>query len=54
LLHMGWKAAVVMLTGGVVLGIIPGIVSYFVTLKLFRSIRARRVKSKQKKWFDEL
>ncbi|MCF8070226.1 MAG: DUF2062 domain-containing protein [Desulfobacterales bacterium] len=53
LLHMGWKAAVVMLTGGVVLGIVPGIMAYYITLKIFKSIRARRVRSKQEKWFNE-
>ena len=33
--------AFAMLIGGIILGIIPGIVSYIITLKIFRNLRSR-------------
>lgn len=42
LLKQGADVTVVMMIGGIVLGIVPAIVAYFVTRKLAESIRAKR------------
>jgi uncharacterized protein (DUF2062 family) len=42
LMTLGWKMGVAMVAGGVLLGILPAIGTYFLTLHLFIKIRARR------------
>jgi hypothetical protein len=42
LMTVGRDVAVAMVAGGVLLGILPAIGTYFLTLHLFRKIRARR------------
>ncbi len=42
LLDMGLDVTIAMITGGVVIGIIPGVVAYFITRSLFVRIRAKR------------
>jgi uncharacterized protein (DUF2062 family) len=39
---LGWRVACAMAAGGALLGILPAVGSYFITLRLFRRIRARR------------
>ena len=46
--ELGFDVASVFLVGGVVLGIVPAVITYFVTRRLFINIRAR-VKAKRKK-----
>lgn len=48
LLKQGVDVTMVMMIGGIVLGIVPGIVAYFVTRKLAESIRAKRRSAKKK------
>ncbi len=45
--HLGVKTITVLLTGGVLIGIPAGIISYFFALKFFRTLRAHRLR-KQK------
>jgi uncharacterized protein (DUF2062 family) len=45
--HLGLKTIAVLLTGGAIIGIPAGIISYFFALKFFRTIRAHRLR-KQK------
>lgn len=45
--HLGIKTITVLLTGGVLIGIPAGIISYFFALKFFRTLRAHRLR-KQK------
>jgi uncharacterized protein (DUF2062 family) len=40
---MGWSVACAMIAGGALLGILPAVGGYFITLRLFRRIRARRI-----------
>ncbi len=42
LLKLGTDVTIAMITGGVILGIFPGIVAYFVTRKIFIAIRSRK------------
>jgi len=42
LFHMGIKTTVAMILGGMILGIAPAIVSYFITRNIFTTIHARR------------
>jgi len=42
LLKLGADVTIAMITGGVILGILPGIVAYFVTRRLFIKIRSRK------------
>jgi uncharacterized protein (DUF2062 family) len=42
LLELGAGVTMAMVAGGVILGIIPGIVAYFVTRKIFITIRSRK------------
>ena len=44
LAKLGLNATIAMMVGGVILGIIPGIAAYFITRKIFITLRARRVK----------
>ena len=45
--HLGLKAITVLLTGGALIGIPAGIISYFFALKFFRTLRSHRLR-KQK------
>ena len=45
--HLGVKTITVLLTGGVLLGLPAGIISYFFALKFFRTLRVHRLR-KQK------
>jgi len=42
LLDLGVDVTIAMVAGGIILGILPGIASYFITRKIFTSIRLRR------------
>lgn len=42
LLKLGLDVTVVMVVGGIILGIVPGIATYFITRKIYAAIRARR------------
>lgn len=41
LMKLGMDATLAMVTGGAVLGIVPAVAAYFITLKLFRGLRRR-------------
>ena len=43
LAKLGMDATIAMIAGGVILGIVPGIAVYFITRKIFITLRARRV-----------
>lgn len=51
LAKLGADATIAMLVGGVILGIVPGIAAYFITRKIFTTLRTRRV---EKHLFDEM
>ena len=42
LLKLGTDVTMAMITGGVILGILPGIAAYFLTRKVFLTIRSRK------------
>jgi uncharacterized protein len=42
LLDLGMDVTIAMIVGGVILGILPGITSYFITRKIITTIRLRR------------
>jgi hypothetical protein len=42
LLNLGMDVTVAMIAGGVILGLLPGIASYFITRKIISTIRLRR------------
>ena len=42
--HLGIQTIAVLLTGGMIIGIPAGVISYFIALKAFRGIRRRRAK----------
>lgn len=42
LIRMGWDVTVAMIVGGAILGIIPSIMAYLFTFKLFQRIQLRR------------
>ena len=42
LLDLGMEVTIAMIAGGVILGILPGIASYFITRKIITTIRLRR------------
>ena len=42
LMKLGMDVTIAMITGGVALGILPGIVAFFITRKIIRKIRLRR------------
>jgi uncharacterized protein (DUF2062 family) len=52
LLELGWNVTVVMLFGGLVLGIPPAIVTYFITLRIFVKIRSRSRRRRKKRLAD--
>ncbi|UCD32808.1 MAG: DUF2062 domain-containing protein [Desulfobacterales bacterium] len=41
-MKLGWDVTIAMIVGGLILGIIPGIVAYFITRKIFAKIRIRK------------
>ena len=43
LLELGMDVTIAMIAGGIILGILPGIASYFITRKIMTTIRLRRV-----------
>ena len=43
LLQHGIKTTVAMIFGGMILGILPAIASYFISLKIFKAIHERRI-----------
>ena len=51
LVKLGADATIAMMVGGVILGIIPGIAAYFITRKVFTTLRARRA---EKHLFDKM
>lgn len=48
LMKMGWDVTAAMMIGGVILGIIPGIVAYFITRNIFTKIRLRKKRDAKK------
>ena len=42
LINMGWSVAFAMITGGIIVGIVPGIAAYFITRKVFVRLRGQR------------
>ena len=46
LAHLGINVTIALIAGGILLGIIPGIASYFVTRKIFTTIRSKRASKK--------
>jgi uncharacterized protein (DUF2062 family) len=48
LMKMGWDVTAAMMIGGVILGIIPGIVAYFITRHIFTKIRMRKKRDPKK------
>ena len=42
LLNLGMDVTIAMIAGGVILGVLPGIASYFITRKIITTIRLRR------------
>jgi uncharacterized protein (DUF2062 family) len=46
LAHLGVNVTIALIAGGILLGIIPGIASYFVTRKIFTTIRLKRASKK--------
>ena len=42
LMKLGMDVTVAVITGGVILGILPGIAAFFITRKIFTKIRSRR------------
>jgi hypothetical protein len=42
LLDLGMDVTIAMIAGGVILGILPGVASYFITRKIIMTIRFRR------------
>ena len=48
MLQQGLGVTIAMIAGGILLGIIPGIVAYFVTLRVFTIIRSRKKRARIK------
>ncbi len=46
LAHLGINVTIALIAGGLLLGIIPGIASYFITRKIFTTIRSKRASKK--------
>jgi len=42
LMQMGLDVTIASIIGGIILGIVPGIAAYFITLRIFKVIRARK------------
>lgn len=49
LMTLGFDVTIAMIAGGAILGIIPAIIAYFVTYKLFQAIREKAKRRKQLK-----
>jgi uncharacterized protein len=47
LAHLGINVTMALIAGGIILGILPGIASYFVTRKIFTTIRSKRAIKKE-------
>jgi uncharacterized protein (DUF2062 family) len=41
LINMGWSVAFAMITGGTIIGLVPGIAGYLITYTIFKKIRSR-------------
>lgn len=41
LINMGWTVASAMITGGIIIGLFPGIAGYLITYNVFKKIRSR-------------
>ena len=54
LLAQGLDVTVAMIAGGAVLGIVPAITAYFVTLFVFRKIRAHRVRKPEAEFSEPI
>jgi uncharacterized protein len=46
LAHLGINVTIALIAGGLILGILPGVASYFVTRKIFTTIRSKRASKK--------
>jgi uncharacterized protein (DUF2062 family) len=46
LAHLGINVTIALIAGGILLGILPGVASYFVTRKIFTTIRSKRASKK--------
>jgi uncharacterized protein (DUF2062 family) len=46
LAHLGVNVTIALIAGGILLGIVPGIASYFITRKIFTTIRSKRASSR--------
>jgi uncharacterized protein (DUF2062 family) len=46
LINLGKEVTLAMIAGGILLGIFPGIASYFITRKIFTTIRSKRASKK--------
>ncbi|MFC1812622.1 DUF2062 domain-containing protein [Thermodesulfobacteriota bacterium] len=53
LMGLGLEVTIAMITGGVILGVIPGIAAYFITRKMVVVVRSRSGKSVQGKQFTD-
>lgn len=42
LFEMGMDVSIAMITGGVIVGILPGIFAYFITYKIFTTLRSKK------------
>lgn len=49
LLDAGFKVACALIAGGAILGIIPGIATYFITYKAFEAIKSKKKKNELSK-----
>jgi uncharacterized protein len=47
LAHLGINVTIALIAGGIFLGILPGVASYFITRKIFTTIRSKRALKKQ-------
>ncbi|MEA3427644.1 MAG: DUF2062 domain-containing protein [Thermodesulfobacteriota bacterium] len=41
LINMGWSVAFAMITGGIIIGLFPGIAGYLITYNVFKKMRSR-------------
>jgi uncharacterized protein (DUF2062 family) len=46
LAHLGINVTIALIAGGLILGILPGVASYFITRKIFTTIRSKRASKK--------
>lgn len=47
LIDMGWSVVFSMITGGIIIGLFPGIAGYLITYNVFKKIRSRMSQSEQ-------